>query len=572
MEEAHASLTRRKKTNTIEAAYNDPSLVGGGVQELDKKLHLRLKYCSNPTFKNGSFECGHLQPMDHDGPNCSCGFPVSQFCDHVVPLAELYPILMQHTDLLQRIADYYPTSISRLSQPTNDPLARVFCVESGWIARRDYERCPKNFTLDIVARAGENAFFITPLGDGAPQTCSVLLAESPDEPTGRYRVRLHNGDEYEVENEDRWRVQKIGGHIPINVVSFDDGAEVFKGVSMNYSNTSRTEEIQNIAKHHRRRNELCAMLGMTTGGKAHANALERTVFFEQQRRQLQDHGTTVHAALTVQFNGRLCTVHDAKVTRNEYLRCLDHPEAVKQGGTMGGRNSHSMDPFVENLEAVSTKTRAIYSFLLSLGDAAPMSEESSRALFAAAEELRGTPEWESNAQATGAKFQTVAEAGSKHHNLPPDPTQGSWARIAHGRMHFEGITDNTFRALVLTLAPVASRRAMSLSVKGLRQGRGTDPICSFVQVHLPPTQLLTYCPTHHTLTTLAHSPTYACTHPHHQVDRITNAAKFNSAGEKLHQRKKWRETRMLFDLYPLFTGDSEKTTDVHNVSFFAFAL
>ena len=67
--------------------------------------------------------------------------------------------------------------------------------------------------------------------------------------------------------------------VPINVVAFDDGAEVFKSTSMNYSNNSRTEEIQNISEKYRRRIEFASFLGGTSGSGHHPNTQEKHTWY-----------------------------------------------------------------------------------------------------------------------------------------------------------------------------------------------------------------------------------------------------------------------------------------------------
>ena len=128
------------------------------------------------------------------------------------------------------------------------------------------------------------------------------------------------------------------------------------------------------------------------------------------------------------------------------------------------------------------------------------------------------------------KHKAVAEAGAAHHNLTPDSTQNAWSRIDMGSMHFLGIVDNTFRQFVISQASPAARRCLSVSPFVLRQPPGTKRLHNYVQ-----------------------------------VDNRNNA-KFTSAGEKLHQKLKWRKTLMLYDLKPLFEGDSEKTRDMHQVA------
>ena len=124
----------------------------------------------------------------------------------------------------------------------------------------------------------------------------------------------------------------------------DDGAEVYKSVFQNYSDIARTEEMVNIHQAHRRRLEFCSLLGTTSGGKSHPNMQEHHVFFERQRRKLEA-GVRCKGHFQCFYKGRLVTVHDPVIHRNEFHRTLDHPEVMKQG-IMGLKNIHSMGPFL----------------------------------------------------------------------------------------------------------------------------------------------------------------------------------------------------------------------------------
>ena len=214
---------------TLKTAYNDGELVGGGVARLNALFHRRLRYCGNTDIKNGKYVCGRLIPDSHEGhvcPNKPCKHDISRFDDHVIELKHLYPLLMQHTDLLQRIADYYPISKARLSQGAENKAARVWCVESGYIARRDYERNPSNFTLDILPKLSEKALFDT---GGALELCEVVEAEGVECDKGMYKIKLFkDGSVITVWDEDRSKVQKIGSTIPVNVITFVDGQKCTK--------------------------------------------------------------------------------------------------------------------------------------------------------------------------------------------------------------------------------------------------------------------------------------------------------------------------------------------------------
>jgi len=230
----------------LKSAFEDPTLVGGGVRALDRKLYKRLKYCSNLRKKNGKFMCGRLLAEgDHELTHCTnCGCAVSSFVDHVIELNELYPLLMRNSGLLQRIADYYPTSIERLSQPPDDPNARVWCTESGLVARTDYAENPVNFTLDFIPKLDEVALCEK---DGKLIHCKVIECVNAERDKGFYRIRLENGEEHLILNKDCSRVRKIGDLVPVNISTMSVGAEVFKSSSMNYSNHACVEIGQSLS-------------------------------------------------------------------------------------------------------------------------------------------------------------------------------------------------------------------------------------------------------------------------------------------------------------------------------------
>jgi hypothetical protein len=401
-------------------------------------------------------------------------------------------------------------------------------VQSGYIARRDYANNPSRFQLDIVPRKGEEALLRR--GD-LLIPCKVVLALQAESEHGLYNIEFYDPDDKHnlcrmtLVDKDRRLLEKKGGKIPINVTTMDDGAEVYKSVFQNYSDIARTEEMVNIHEAHRRRLEFCSLLGTTSGGKSHPNMQEHHVFFERQRRKLEA-GVRCKGHFQCFYKGRLVTVHDPVIHRNEFHRTLDHPEVMKQG-IMGLKNIHSMGPFLQGFEAMSSGRRTVYSYLLNM-DTEAISEEHSTQMFSKAEELRGEPAWTKYSKATGAKFCTVAERGSDVHGLTPDPSQNTWSRIEMGRMHFLGTVDDSFRDLILSLAPKAALRALHVAPSALRQGPGTKPLRSYIKI-----------------------PNQGDTRP-----------EFHKAGEKLHQKKKWRESLMFFDLYTLFDGvDTPEAAD-----------
>lgn len=511
---------------TIEQAYNNKQLAGGGVKSLNEKCHKCVYFCSNDKLNaDGSPVCQKLQPDGYKpGSQCHyrCGSEVSPFMDRIIDLREFYECLLVDLDLAQRIVDYHPISLARLSTPLEDLTARVKCVESGWIARRDYTANPDNFRLEIVPKEEEVAFL--PVKGSKLEPVYVRRIEGT-----RATVLKENGEKLVVDLEV---LQKIGGHMAINVSAFEDGISYYHGTSIMYNNDGLTEQIENIAKHHRRRPELCALLKVTAGGFQHKNVQERQVYPELQRRKLQDAGFELRTPITVQHEGVERTIHSLHVVRNEYHKTLDHPAAVKASNGVGGRALASLNRWLEGFEAHGTCKRAIYSFVMNFSTSNPRQEASSMALCDAAHKLSGTnlnkKSFEAAHKLSGIKGTTVEYAGSAHHNLGPDATRAPWARIEFERLHMLAIITKTFKKLMLTMMKKKVREVLLSSHKALRQSRGAKRIKTYVK-----------------------------------RDKTKINASF--AGEKLHESDHWRSHRMLFDLCPCFSDGSEKSTDALRV-------
>ena len=89
-----------------------------------------------------------------------------------------------------------------------------------FICRTDYFRCPRNFTLSIVPVIGEKVIWKK---DGGEESEVVVLED-------RGGCTLVVGKEDGLKEEvKKTAVIKLGGVIPVNVVTFQDGAEVFRG-------------------------------------------------------------------------------------------------------------------------------------------------------------------------------------------------------------------------------------------------------------------------------------------------------------------------------------------------------
>jgi hypothetical protein len=136
------SVGTKRKHKTLNAAYNDSQLGGGGYKRL-KQMHIKLRFCTNPKHTHGEFECQRRQPFNHKGPKCFyCGFEDTETVDgfsidHAIDLKQYYPVIFETTDLAQRIVDYHELTLKRLSNgrpcnpldPDLDSSARVHCVQ-----------------------------------------------------------------------------------------------------------------------------------------------------------------------------------------------------------------------------------------------------------------------------------------------------------------------------------------------------------------------------------------------------------------------------------------------------------
>jgi hypothetical protein len=530
LSDVHENFGVSAEHKNFKSAYDDPSLAGGGVTKLQALLHKKLAYCTNKNESHGKLECQRLLPDGHVGPCCSCGHATDREVngvraniseDHVIDLGHYYEIIFQSTGIAQRICDYHKTSMERLSTCPKDEKARVHCVESALIARQDRARNPDWFELDVEARPGEKAILNRP-GELRESVQVVQKLRSG------YIVKMLTGSCKGTRQliVDPSTVEKEGGHFPVNVVAFDDAGEVFQSSTIMYSPCARTEEMQNIAVAHRRRCEFNAMLGFEGGGEHHKNVRARNVYYERQRRRLQQEGHTLHGVtLKVTYNGRECVMHSPTVRRNEYFRVLDHPEMVRQGSGMGARSPDSLKPILKDSTAVSLRNKACYSFLAA-PNCTPQDEQESCKLYNEAEAKRGKEGWDKAAPKLGCKGTLLAISGDPLYGLPPDPTQNQYSRLDYGRMHQDGIRDNLFRKLILSLVPVGRRKVLSQQHDALRQPRGTKPTKQYVK---------------------------------------TATGEFSGATEKLHDKKHWRLHRMRYDLKPLFEPGEEKTKRVHEV-------
>ena len=234
--QAHGQVSgtgRLKRGWKVQSAFGDATLAGGGAHALEAKLHKIAAFCPNREIKYGRLVCQRLLPPGHVGPCPDCqtatdkvinGVAEKNTVHHYIRMAPYYKITAQTTDLIQLVVNYWPLSYSRLSRDPDDNLARVYCVESGLIARQDFRDRPGKFALDVEAQVGEYAFVRD--GEGVLTRVKVVREEE-----NRFQVEMPDG---RLALEPKSRVEKIGGAIPVNVCVFDDGADVFHSAHMNY--------------------------------------------------------------------------------------------------------------------------------------------------------------------------------------------------------------------------------------------------------------------------------------------------------------------------------------------------
>lgn len=500
------------------SAFNDSKLAGGGFQKIHEQLVVCQAFCTNENIEHGKPECGRSLPPDHEGP-CECGAKVYKLMpdgtksflnvDYYFRLGKYYQLLVENTDLPQRIVDYYPEAIAQLSVPLDDPNHRVHSIVGGWVARSDYQKNQHRFVLDVIPKVGEIA-----MHDLGPAFNNELVpAKVLGETECQYTVR-HPGDnsEHSVNKED---VQKVNGTLPLIVIVAEDGAEIYG--DMQYSNMGKVELFVNIHEKHRHREEFVVPFSISAGGVKHYNGSHRGIFQAKQARILANEGTPV-GPFTVWMGNRKVTVHSATLYRSEICKVMDNPEVASACGVMDQRNIFSLSPFLKGYTAHPLQRKALYTFLLNR-DAEPRDKESSDAGFEEAHMKLGSPDWEAYAKATGFKFKPVQWAGYGD-DVRSDPDQSNWLRVEHEKLHALGIVVKNMRRFLLSLVPPKRRALLAFQPQMIRQPPGSHPI-----------------------------------HPLVKISKKDGKISINGAGEKLHQKKDWVRQRMLFDLLPMFEND-----------------
>ena len=87
----------------------------------------------------------------------------------------------------------------------------------------DYAARPRNFQLNVIPQIGEEVLMREATGEEIP----VKVVEERDSFYVVSKLRCMEGGE--VVEVDKSSLIKLSGTIPINVVTFQDGSEVFQG-------------------------------------------------------------------------------------------------------------------------------------------------------------------------------------------------------------------------------------------------------------------------------------------------------------------------------------------------------
>jgi len=505
------------------SAFNDTKLAGGGYENLSKDLVVRQLYCPNERRKYGKAECGRMISEDHEGPCRHCETAVYKLMpdgtksflsvDYFFRVGKYYQLLVQHTDLPQRIVDYYPEAAAQLSVPLDDKNHRVRSIMGGYVARYDYQQNSHRFTLDIIPKVGENAMHDLGRAFNNELTPAIVVGEGEF----HYHVR-HLDDSATTHRVNKEDIFKVHGTLPLAVVTAEDGSEVYG--DMQYSNMGKVEMFVNISDKHRRREEFLVPLAISAGGTKHYNVSQRGIWQAKQAEDLAKNGAHV-GPFTVWVGSRKVTVHSATLYRNEICKVMDNPEVANSAGVIDQRNPCSLRPFLADFEAFSTQRKCVYTYLLNQ-EAKPRKRHSSDMGFESAHQLLGTQEWVAHSKATGFKFQPVQWVGDHEAGLEGNPDQCNWLRVEHEKLHATGIIVKNMREFLLSLVPPKRRSLLASQPHAIRQPPGTQPI-----------------------------------HPLIKINKKDGAVQMNTAGEKLHQKLGWVRQRMLFDLLPMFEGDEQ---------------
>ena len=527
--EIHMADPELVPIKTTKSAYKKIGVTDVFMNSVVVKRH----FCTDTFNKHGSFRCGIMQPLGHEGDCVACKKPCGVWCGNKWSATDtdwygkLGPQLsghIVHGNLLQDLLDFRFENGDIFHSPEDRDFV-IKTVEGGIIARQDCARSPEKFTFDYKIKDDEecylNAYDIeeTPghlLAEWVPAQRATLLFTFPDGDDGKLLavVELPDGQKRQVPYEC---LEKIGGRFHVNYFIMKDGKDVFD-MSLCYSNENTIMAFTNV-KHPRR---YLTLLGVIGGGKKKKNQREHCVFLEQQQVAMAEEGELVVGRFTVidPLTGLAHTVHNPTIFANKIFEEPDQCQWDFDAHTMGGRNPNCLATLLQNCSGWSLTNRTVH-MVLDNPDVKMRSEASCKRLFKDAEALRGERGWDALAKATGAKGQTLAEIGSSVHGLKPRSDQGVWRRFAHEAMHSDGIFDTNLRAAVVSLVGKDKRKNLCMKQQLLVQPVGTKPLYRYVQYK----------------------------------DKKGYTAHF--AGEKLMSKRHWRQHRMIYDLIPLAEGDDE---------------
>ena len=502
---------------TVTSAYNKL-----GAKDLAKKLlHLRC-YCLEKEENNGEFKCGMPQPPGHVG-DCSCGASCGSWAgkrwaagdvDHLASFGTQLVEKAEHSDMLQEVVDHDAANRDIHHDP-KDRNFRVNTLEGGLIPRQDCHNKPGDFTLDYKVTDGELCYYNEQQTPKQPEDLELVYCIKADASRpGMSSIRRQNGAFAMV---PATCLEKKGGRFHVNYVVMKDGKDVLS-LTRGYNNVNAIAALTNTAS---MRNS-CFLLGVQSGGRKKKNQRAHCVILEQQRRQMEKEGAEMQFRGQVKSGGRLHVFHHARIHANYFFDLPDQIQFEFDAHMKAQRSIKALSPLMD-CTARSLSHRSLW--LHSDNRRAKMrSENASRAIFAAAEEARGTDRWDAVSRASGAKGLTIAEAGDPRFGLDPDPSMSVWSRMAHETYHEKGIICNSFRDAFISLAPPKLREQLSQRPSVTIQPVGTKPMPRYVH--------------------------------------FSKTWKSHFAGEKLMNKDHWRRHRMILDLIPLCDGDADMTSFV----------
>ena len=370
------------------------------------------------------------------------------------------------------------------------------------------------FTLDYKVKEGEDAY-LNQTGTPMPAKDLIVVQVIAHRGDGTSTISPQNGGV--VRDVPTVSLEKIGGRFHINTFVMKDGKDILS-LNLSYSNENSIIGIENVSNP----GQHLMLNGIVCGGKKKKNQRQHCVVLEQERRKLEKDGEPMPGrwSVTDPATGKEHILHDPTFFVNQLFELPDQIQFEFDTHMMGQRSPKALAPLIANCEARSLRNRAVWLYLDNM-KMKVRSEASSTAVFAKAEELRGTKEWDQHARRTGARGQTLAEIGDPRIGLDPAPSRSVSRRFAHEAAHEDGILDNNMRDAIIQLAPVELVKRLMDSMNLHIQPSGTKPMFKYLKQ------------------TTAKKP------------------KTHFSGEKLMGKRAWRRHRLISDLIPLTQDDEE---------------